>query len=238
MPVPPLRWRGRLAAADLPDQSLGIGRGLDLIGLLDPRGKALVGLDRSRAIPAAFEQTQQAAEGALIKRCQRSQSLGPGRGLGDVPLFLGAVDQGLDRPGRAVPESHALEIEPAFEFRRLGYVEPFQQVPAVAVHRPGEISGRQRRLELGYVGGKSRFHDGQLFIAPADDHLVAQGLAQEVDRPAERRPGMTLVQLRPEHAEQGVTPVKAAGSGNGEVSQQRQSLGLFEHGADLFAVLP
>ena len=76
----------------------------------------------------------------------------------------------------------------------------------------------------------------QLLVAASDNHLRAERTAQHVDRLPQRRPRMGLILLGPEQPQQRVTAVVSDQRRDSEVREQRDTLGLREHGANLPAV--
>jgi hypothetical protein len=113
--------------------------------------------------------------------------------------------------------------------RRARDVESLQQHAAVQSHRLLGITLIQGPLQGCSVTPEDILGHPHLFIAAPDYHLGPQFGSQEVEGPPECGSRMLLVQIGPEESKQRVTPVKAAGRGDREISQKAETLGLLEH---------
>ena len=102
--------------------------------------------------------------------------------------------------------------------------------PPVRLHGVGQPILRQRHVECGRVAPEQgRFHP-HLPITPSRHGLFSQGAAQVVEGLAQGVAGLLLVGLGPEQRQQPLPAVEATRAGARQVRQQRQTLGLEEHG--------
>ena len=76
----------------------------------------------------------------------------------------------------------------------------------------------------------------ELVVAPAPQDSLSQVLAEGVERAAERGSGSTAVELRPKHAQQGVTAVPGTRPGRGQIRQQSEAFRLTQEGVELGTV--
>src|SRR4029077_16116853 len=114
-----------------------------------------------------------------------------------------------------------------------GNEEPLEQRTCVPVERLAELSRRHRLVEGDHVTPDPRHIEPALFVPTRDDHVGPQPVADHVERLAQCRPGVLLVELRPEQREQTIAAVETPGGGGGEVGEQRQAPRSGEEAFDL-----
>ena len=77
--------------------------------------------------------------------------------------------------------------------------------------------------------------DTDVVLPPRDDHVIATGASQEVQRAAQGATRMLAIEVGPEEADQGVPATEATGGCEGEVGEKGETLGLLQDGADFRA---
>src|SRR5262249_55367872 len=75
-----------------------------------------------------------------------------------------------------------------------------------------------------------------LVLAPTRQHLRTELAPQEVERTAQRRPGVLLVEFRPEEGEQRVAAGESTRGGGRRIGQEAEAAGLSKHRGDFGTV--
>ncbi|MGV3710382.1 MAG: hypothetical protein ACO1Q7_16230 [Gemmatimonas sp.] len=83
-------------------------------------------------------------------------------------------------------------------------------------------------LERHDIAVQSLLIDPDLFVSPRHNDLVAETLPDRVNRFAEGSAGVFFVEFGPEPGDKSVPPMEALGTGDGEVREQGEALGLRE----------
>src|SRR5690242_13043802 len=174
------------------------------------------------------EQGDQAPDLNLLVRCELDPSPGPVNGGGQVAALLVAPRHCPRRPCCRVPQPAALGFEPPFELRRIRDEEPFQQIPAVEIERFPEGVISDGFLERGDIAPDVGEVEPDLFVAPTGEGLRPEGGAEDVQRLAQSRARVLLIELRPKEREQTVAAVKTAGCRGGEEGEEGEAPGLAE----------
>ncbi len=215
------------------DQGTGLRRRLDLIVPSEALDGLVVGSHGASAVAEAMEKGDEVSEPGLVARCQGQRVAAP---VGRVarPVICGRLlRQGPGRLCRPVPKPRALGLQPALPLRGPGKEEANEEVSTVDLERVPKGSRGQRSLELRHVALEGRSVDADLLVPTAQDHPVAQRAPQLIDGLVERSPRVLLVQVGPQQANQGVTPVKPARRGGRQIGQKGHPLRLCEDGAEL-----
>src|SRR5207247_3172571 len=133
------------------------------------------------------------------------------------------------RAGRGrLLQAAALGFQPALELGRVRDEKPFQQCTRIQVERLLQLSNAERALEGGDVARYLSEVQADLLVAPARDGVAAQRVAYHVQRLAQRRAGMLLIELRPKQRQQRVAAVEGLRGCGGEVGEEREASGLPE----------
>jgi hypothetical protein len=131
----------------------------------------------------------------------------------------------------------AHRVDPALQLVRCAaHEEPFEKVAVVERQRLLELSMIEQLGEHAHVARDGVRRDAHFFGAAAHEHTVTELVTQEVQRLPQRLSRLHLIQIRPEQCEQMVAPLESACGFDGEMAQQRQSLRLRQHRAQLFAI--
>jgi hypothetical protein len=221
--------------ADRLHQRPGLGRRIEIVLQREPPSELLVDPQRAGAVAGAIKQPQHAAECVLIVRGELEGVSRPATGLATVSPLLGGFRESPGRCCGQVPQAEAFAVQPVLESGRTGEMETLQQVAAIQLQCPSLFGRVDRFAKRGGIAPELLPRDGQLILAPSRDCIASQAGAQVVQRAAQRSPGMLLVELGPEHRQQGVPAVIPAGRGDREIGQQREALGLLQYGANLVA---
>lgn len=194
-----------------------------------PAGEVFVKTQRAAGVARVHEQIHGAPQRAFVHRIEGGGAPGPrGRRLevAGVPL---AVDERRERAGDEAGDARALRRQPFLEcLAGIREVQSGEQLAAVQVHRLRVASGGDGIAEHPDVAGEQGGVDRHGVVAASDDHALAQGVAQVVERVAERAAGGELVQVRPEHRGQRVATVVAVALAECQVGEQGEALGLRE----------
>ncbi|MCU0650006.1 MAG: hypothetical protein MUF00_18585 [Gemmatimonadaceae bacterium] len=117
-------------------------------------------------------------------------------------------------------EARALGVEPSLELDCLGEMHTVEQRPTVDRGGLLDVAVGQQALELFDVSRDPLAVESQ-FVARTQDHVIAQGRAQDVQRVGEQRSGTICGGLRPECGRDLLTRDGPAARG-GEHGEQRQ----------------
>ena len=96
-------------------------------------------------------------------------------------------------------------------------------------------SGREGRLERRHIAPERVGPDADVVLPPRNDHVIAAGPPQEVERAAQRAARMLAIQVGPEEADKRIASTEAAGRREGEVGKEGEALGLLQDGTDFRA---
>ncbi|MEJ2238702.1 MAG: hypothetical protein P8X82_10430 [Gemmatimonadales bacterium] len=121
-------------------------------------------------------------------------------------------------------------LDPAFELWCLAYIQAVQQRTPIHARRLLKFPALQRHLELDGVTRDPREVEADVLRATAEHHVGSERLSQEVDGLSERRPSVTLVDLRPEQPDDSVTSVEATRPGHGQVAEECHPLTMGQRG--------
>ena len=216
-------WRGGLARAHRRQQRFGLGGGLRLEVRCEPLGEVLVGFHRARAIAEAVEQRDQPAQRLLVVRAMSHRPAGPLCRGRQIALGLAPLDQRLRAAGGSLLQPSPLALLPVLELPRVRDEEALQQVTPVEVEGLAELFRRDGAVEGDDIAPHQVEIERDLLIPTGHDHVGAQGVPHHVERLAQCRARMLLVELGPEQGEQAITAVEAPRSGGGEVGKQGEA---------------
>jgi len=116
-----------------------------------------------------------------------------------------------------------LALLPALELPGARDEEALEQVTLVEVKRLAELFRRDGAVEGDDVAPYPLEIERNLLIPTGHEHVGAQGVPHHVERLAQRRARVLLVEFRPEQREQAIAAVEAPGRGGGEVGEQREA---------------
>src|SRR4051812_47934412 len=100
----------------------------------------------------------------------------------------------------------------------------------IELERLLRLSGIKGLFECCCVTPERLRRHAHLIVASSRDNAGTELRPQEIEGAAERGPGVLLVQLWPEKAQQRVSSMKSARGGNSEIGEQPQPLRLLQHG--------
>ena len=178
---------------------------------------------KRRAAVARYRETAHQHPGSRLGRAVEVD--GPVRRVhrpGRVPARQqrGSVArQSLDRP---LPPQRALRGEPMLELRRAGNGEPFEELPRHQRRGGAPILPARCLLEALGVEARGVGRQAHLPVIGRDAALPRE-TAQQLERHAQRPPGVLLGLVPPEEADQ-VLPRPSALWGPCQVDEQRQVL--------------
>ncbi len=154
-------------------------------------------LQSARPVARRDERAHQAHRHARVQWILRREPAPPAHRLRRITPVRRSPRQLLERLGVAMRQPHPLLLGPAVELRRARQMKAVQKCPGVVPHRRIEPARAQRLAELGHV---ARHQVGvEAEVPTPDEHLVvAQILAQRVERLAETPPGAIVLGVRPE----------------------------------------
>ena len=142
----------------------------------------------------------------------------------EVPCAQGALRDLAGDGQRAAPQPMARVIQPLVELGGATYEQPRQQVAPVQRQRiriPLLVRGAH---ELDCVTTQRVRRERYLLVADFLQGVLADRPADHMQCLPERRTGMYVVRLRPEHREQPVPSLRTGRTLDGEIREQRQSL--------------
>ena len=221
-----------LPGSDPLDQLAGLGRRLDFVLAPQAFGQTIVDLERAQAVADLVEQCDQACLRGLVvgRQCCATMERGergPAIARGAVPFRLPPC-----RLNGASPQRRPLLLQPVIEFRRgIGDEQPIQKMAVVQLQRFRASAGIACQGEGARVTPERRSVHTDLFLAARYDRGIAQLSAQEAKRLSKGAPCMGVIQLGPEVRDDGIAPPKTVRVGESEVGEERQALGLGQHGA-------
>jgi len=196
--------------------------------------QAFVGFERSGSVAQPVVQLNEPAGAGLVVGGQAARPPTPLHRLGGVSLPLGRFGHCPGALGGSCPEAVAFLRQPILEFRgHVGSVEPGQQVAAIELQRIARPAVVERRFKRRRITPEVFREHRDLLVAPADDRLGAEGVAQSIEGLPEGRAGVLLIESRPQHGRYGVPPVVARRVGQRQIGEQGHPFGL-RHDAGYF----
>src|SRR3989441_11411527 len=154
----------------------------------------------------------------------------------EVPAPLAALGERPCRAGGHAGQLGALGLKPPLEFWCVGDEESFQKVATVEVERLPQLSANDGTGEHSHVAPNPFEIQPDLLVAAAHHRVGAERAAEHVERLAQGRACVLLIELRPEKREQSIAPMRASRCRGGEVGEEGEPTGLAEQAADLTSI--
>src|ERR1043166_889701 len=147
-----------------------------------------------------------------------------------------ALGRRLEGVRAGASEARSFAVEPLLEFRSVTDEHPPEQRSTVNRERPFEVARAARAFETHGVAGKNVGVERDLLLAAALEKVIAE-LPPKKSKCLTQRPArVRVVELRPKGSDERVATRESARRMEGQESEQRQALGLREHGVDVPAV--